>query len=145
MCYNRDIKIKRNEKNCMISVLDLIRELDFEPEIIYLHDGERTIRIDYASLKEEFGYNLDSFLELVPMNGKVYFSEHVWKNEIDLHCDTTLLEILKQNYEEQNGVHDQKISNLLLLVQHALEDLKFGDTEGISELTELLETNAVEI
>ena len=145
MCYNRDIKIKRKEKNCMISILDLIRELDFEPEIIYLHDGERTIRVDYASLKEEFGYNLDSFLELVPMNGKVYFSEHIYKNEIDLHCNTNLLEILKQIYEEQNGANDQKISNFLLLVQHALEDLRFGDTDSIAELTESLETNVVEI
>ena len=127
----------------MICLNDLIKELDFEPEIIFLHDGERTIRVDYASLKEEFGYNLDSFLELVPMNGKVYFSEHVWKNEIDLHCDTNLLELLKQIYEEQTGVHDQKISNLLLLVQHSLEDLRFGDTDSIAELTELLETSTV--
>ena len=128
----------------MISVLDLIRELDFEPEIIFLHDGEKDIKIDYASLKEEFGYNLDSFLGLAPMTGHVYFSEHTWKNKTDLHCDTSVLELLKQSDEEQNGEHDKKISNYLLMVQHALEDLKFGDTEGISEITSVLETSAVD-
>ena len=129
----------------MISILDLIREIDFEPEVIFLHDRERTIKVDYASLKEEFGYNLDSFLELVPMDGKVYFSEHIYKNEIDLHCNTSVLELLKQSDEDQFGQSGQKISNYLLLVQHALEDLKFGDTEGIAELTSVLETSPVEL
>lgn len=128
----------------MISVLDLIRELDFEPEFVYLHDGEKDIKINYASLNEEFSYNLDSFLELVPMDGHVYFSEHSWKNEIDLHCDTSLLELLKQIDEERNGVHDQKLSNYLLMAQHALEDLRFGDVDGIAELTSLIEENVVE-
>ena len=125
----------------MISVKELIDGVDFQPEVIYLHDNEKDIKINYSSLKEEFGYNLDSFLELVPVDGHVYFSEHTWKNEIDLHCDTSLLELLKQNYEEQFGQHNQKISNYLLMVQHALEDLRFGDTDGITELTELLETS----
>ena len=122
----------------MISVLDLIRGLDFEPEIIFLHDGEKDIKIDYASLKEEFSYNLDSFLELTPMIGHVYFSEHTWKNETDLHCNTNILELLKQSDEEQNGTRDQKLSNYLLLVQHALEDLRFGDTDFIAEITNCL-------
>lgn len=129
----------------MISVLDLIRELDFEPEIVYIHDGEKDIKINYASLKEEFGYNLDSFLELVPVDGHVYFSEHSWKNETDIHLDTSILELLKQIDEEQNGAHDQKLSNYLLMTQQALEDLRFGDIDSIAELTELLETNVVEI
>lgn len=129
----------------MISVLDLIRELDFEPEIIFLHDGEKDIKIDYASLKEEFSYNLDSFLELVPVDGHVYFSEHSWKNETDLHCDTSLLETLKQIDEEQFEQSGQKISNYLLMVQRSLEDLRFGDTDGIVGLTELLETSTVEL
>lgn len=128
----------------MISILDLIRELDFEPEVVYLHDGEKDFKINYASLKEEFGYNLDSFLELVPMNGYVYFSEHSWKDEIDLHCNTSLLELLKQVYEEQFGQRDQKISNCLLLVQNALDDLRFGDVEGIEELTSVLETSLID-
>lgn len=128
----------------MISVLDLIRELDFEPEMVFLHDGERTIRIDYDSLKEEFGYNLDSFLELTPVDGHVYFSEHIYKNEIDVHCNTSLLELLKQAYEKQFGQHDQKISNCLLMVQRALDDLRFGDVEGITELTSVLETSLVD-
>ncbi len=129
----------------MISILDLIKELDFEPTIVFLHDGEKTVRVDYASLKEEFGYNLDSFLELVPVDGKVYFSEHIYKNETDLHLDTSLLELLKQIDEEQNGAHDQKLSNYLLMTQHALEDLRFGDADSIAELTELLETSTVEL
>lgn len=129
----------------MISVKDLIDSIDFEPEVIYLHDGEKDIKVNYASLKDEFGYNIDSFLELVPVDGHVYFSEHSWKNEIDVHLDTSVLDLLKQSDEEQNGVYDQKISNYLLLAQHALEDLRFGDTDSIAELTELLETNVVEI
>ena len=129
----------------MISVKDLIDSIDFQPEVIYLRNGEKDIKIDYASLKEEFGYNLDSLLELTPMDGHVYFSEHTWKNETDLHCDTHLLELLMLIDEKQSGIQDQKLSNYLLLVQHALEDLHFGDTDGITELTELLETSAVEI
>ena len=129
----------------MISVKELIDEVDFQPEVIYLHDNEKDIKINYSSLKEEFGYNLDSFFELVPMDGKVYFSNHIWKNEIDLHCNTSLLETLKQIDEEQFGQSGQKIFNYLLMVQHALEDLLFGDTDGITELTELLETSAVEL
>ena len=128
----------------MISVNNLIRELDFDPNIVFLHDGEKDIKINYSSLKEEFGYNLDSFLELVPVDGHVYFSEHTWKNEIDLHCDTSLLELLKQVYEEQFGQRDQKISNYLLMTQHALEDLRFGGVEGIEELTSVLETSLVD-
>lgn len=128
----------------MISILDLVRELDFEPEVLYLHDGEKDIKIDYDSLKEEFGYNLDSFLELTPVDGHVYFSEHIYKNEIDVHCNTSLLELLKQAYEKQFGQHDQKISNCLLMVQRALDDLRFGDVEGITELTSVLETSLVD-
>ena len=128
----------------MISILDLVRELDFEPEVLYLHDGEKDIKINYASLKEEFSYNLDSFLELTPVDGHVFFSEHIYKNEIDVHCNTSLLELLKQAYEEQNGVQDQKLSNYLLMVQRALDDLKFGDVEGITELTSVLEANLVD-
>ena len=128
----------------MISVKDLIDEVDFDPEVLYLHDGEKDIKINYSSLKENFGYNLDSFLELVPVDGKVYFSEHIYKNEIDVHCDTSVLELLKQIYEEQLGQRDQNISNYLLMTQRALEDLRFGDVEGIEELTELLETSAVD-
>lgn len=129
----------------MISVKDLIDNVDFQPEIVFLHDGEKDIKINYASLKEEFGYNLDSFLELAPITGHVYFSEHTWKNETDLHCDTSVLELLKQSDEEQNGEHDQKLSNYLLLVQHALEDLRFGDVDGIAELTSLIEENVAEL
>lgn len=125
----------------MISVKELLEELDFEPEVVYLHDGEKDVKINYASLKENFGYNLDSFLELVPVDGHVYFSNHTWKNEIDLHCDTSVLELIKQVHEERFGQYDQKISNYLLIVQHALEDLKFEDVEGITELTEMLEAN----
>ena len=128
----------------MISVKELIDNVDFEPEIVYLHDGEKDIKINYSSLKEEFGYNLDSFLELTPVDGHVYFSEHIYKNEIDVHCNTSLLELLKQAYEEQNGVQDQKLSNYLLMVQRALDDLKFGDVEGITELTSVLEANLVD-
>lgn len=129
----------------MISLQDLLEEIDFKPEVIYLHDKEKTIKIDYSILGEEFSFNLNSFFELIPVKGKVYFINRVYKNETDLCLDTNLLELLKQNYEEQNGVHGQKISNYLLMTQHALEDLRFGDTDSIAELTELLETNIVEI
>ena len=113
--------------------------------VIYLHDREKTIKIDYSILGEEFSFNLNSFFELIPVEGKVYFINRVYKNETDLCLDTNILEILKQNYEEQFGHRDQKISNYLLMVQHALEDLKFGDTEGIAELTSVLEENVVEL
>ena len=129
----------------MISVKELIDEVDFDPEVLYLHDGEKDIKINYASLKENFGYNLDCFLELVQVDGKVYFSKHSWKNETDVHLDTSVLETLKQIDDGQFGQSGQKISHYFLLVQNALEDLKFGDVEGISELTVLLETNVVEI
>lgn len=129
----------------MINVLDLIKELDFEPEVIFLHDSERTIRVNYASLREEFGYNLDSFLELVPVDGKVYFINRVYKNETDLCLDTHLLELLKQIYEEQNDLYGQKLSKYLLMVQNALNDLRSGDANGITELTSLIESNAVEL
>lgn len=129
----------------MISLQDLLEEIDFEPEVIYLHDNEKEIKIDYSLLKEEFEFNLDSFLELVPMDGHVYFVDHVWKNEKDLHCRTHLLELLKQIDEEQNGVHDQKLSKYLLLVQDALKDLRDGDANKIAELTESLEISAVEL
>lgn len=124
----------------MFSVLDLIDSIDFEPEIIYLHDGEKEIKIDYAILKEEFGFNLDSFLELVPMDGHVYFVDHVWKKEKDVHCRTSVLELLKQIDEEQNGFCDF-ISKYLLMVQDALNELRSGDTNGITELTSLIESN----
>ena len=126
----------------MISLQDLLEEIDFKPEVIYLHDRAKTIKIDYSILGEEFSFNLNSFFELIPVEGKVYFINRVYKNTTDLCLDTNLLELLKQNYEEQFGQHDQKISNYLLMVQHALEDLKFGDTEGIAELTSVLETSA---
>ena len=129
----------------MISLQDLLEEIDFKPEVIYLHDREKTIKIDYSILGEEFSFNLNSFSELIPVEGKVYFINRVYKNETDLCLDTNILEILKQNYEEQFGHRDQKISNYLLMVQHALEDLKFGDTEGIAELTSVLEENVVEL
>ena len=129
----------------MISLQDLLEEIDFKPEVIYLHDREKTIKIDYSILGEEFSFNLNSFFELIPVEGKVYFINRVYKNETDLCLDTNILEILKQNYEEQFGHRDQKISNYLLMVQHALEDLKFGDTEGIAELTSVLEENVVEL
>lgn len=125
----------------MISVLDLIREIDFEPEVIFLHDNKKTIEVNYASLREEFGYDLDSFLELVPVDGKVYFINRVYKNETDLCLDTHLLELLKQIYEEQNDLYDQKLSKYLLMVQNALDDLRSGDANGITELTSLIESN----
>lgn len=129
----------------MTSVKDLIDSIDFDPEVVYLHDNEKEIKIDYALLEEKFSFNLNSLLELVPMDGHVYFVDHVWKNEKDVHCRTSLLELLKQIDEEQNGAHDQKLSNYLLMTQHALEDLRFGDTDSIAELTELLETSTVEL
>lgn len=129
----------------MISLQDLLEEIDFEPEVIFLHDGEKEIKIDYASLKEEFSFNLDSFLELVPIDGNVYFVDHAWKNEKDLHCNTHLLELLMRIDEKQNGVQDQKLSDYLLLVQQALDDLRYEDVDGITELTELLESNVEEL
>ena len=125
----------------MISLRDLLEEIDFKPEVIYLHDNRKTIKIDFSLLGEEFSFNLNSFFELIPVEGKVYFINRVYKNETDLCLDTNLLELLKQIDEEQNGVYDQKISNYLLMTQHALDDLRFGDTDGITELTELLKTS----
>ena len=128
----------------MISVKDLIDSIDFEPEVIYLHDNEKEIKIDYALLEEKFSFNLDSFLELVPMDGHVYFVDHVWKNEKDVHCRTSVLELLKQIDEEHNGFCDL-ISKYLLMVQGALNDLRFADTNSITELTSFIEENAVEL
>ncbi len=128
----------------MISVKDLIDSIDFEPEAIYLHDNEKEIKIDYALLEEKFSFNLDSFLELVPMDGHVYFVDHVWKNEKDVHCRTSVLELLKQIDEEHNGFCDL-ISKYLLMVQGALNDLRFADTNSITELTSFIEENAVEL
>lgn len=128
----------------MISVKDLIDSIDFEPEVIYLHDNEKEIKIDYALLEEKFSFNLNSFLELVPMDGHVYFVDHVWKNEKDVHCRTSVLELLKQIDEEHNGFCDL-ISKYLLMVQGALNDLRFADTNSITELTSFIEENAVEL
>lgn len=128
----------------MISVKDLIDSIDFEPEVIYLHDNEKEIKIDYALLEEKFSFNLDSFLELVPMDGHVYFVDHVWKNEKDVHCRTSVLELLKQIDEEHNGFCDL-ISKYLLMVQGALNDLRFADTNSITELTSFIEESAVEL
>ena len=128
----------------MISVKDLIDSIDFEPEVIYLHDNEKEIEIDYALLEENFSFNLDSFLELVPMDGHVYFVDHVWKNEKDVHCRTSVLELLKQIDEERNGFCDL-ISKYLLMVQGALNDLRSGDTNSITELTSFIEESAVEL
>lgn len=123
----------------MISVKDLIDSIDFEPEVVYLHDNEKEIKIDYALLEEKFSFNLDSFLELVPMDGHVYFVDHVWKNEKDVHCRTSVLELLKQIDEEQNNLCNQKPSKYLLLIQDALRDLRSGDEDRIMELVSLIE------
>lgn len=125
----------------MISVSDLIEEVDFQPEEIYLQDNEKTIRVDYHILEEEFGYPLNCFLELVPVEGYVYFVNHAWRGQTDIHCDTSLLELLKKIDEEQNKVSNQKPSKYLLMVQDALRDLRSGDSEGIMELVSLIETN----
>ena len=124
----------------MISVQDLIEEVDFQPEEIYLQDNEKTIRVDYHILEEEFGYPLNCFLELVPIEGHVYFANHAWKNEKDIYCDTSLLEILKKIDEEQNKVSNQKPSKYLLMVQDALRDLRSGDEDRIMELVSLIES-----
>ena len=123
----------------MISVQDLIEEVDFQPEEIYLQDNEKTIRVDYHLLEEEFGYPLNCFLELVPVEGHVYFVNHAWKNQTDIHCDTSLLELLKKIDEEQNKVSNQKPSKYLLMVQDALRDLRSGDSNGVMELVSLIE------
>ena len=128
----------------MISVKDLIDSIDFEPEVICLRDNEKEIKIDYALLEENFSFNLDSFLELVPMDGHVYFVDHVWKNEKDVHCRTSVLELLKQIDGERNGFCDL-ISKYLLMVQGALNDLRSGDTNSITELTSFIEESAVEL
>lgn len=125
----------------MISVSDLVEEVDFQPEEIYLQDNGKTIRVDYHTLEEEFGYPLSCFLELVPIEGHVYFVNHAWKNEKDIYCDTSLLELLKKIDEEQNKVSNQKPSKYLLMVQDALRDLQSGDSNGIMELVSLIETN----
>lgn len=125
----------------MLSVLDLIDDIDFEPDVIYLHDNEKKIKVNYALLEEEFSFNLNCFLELVPMEGHIYFVDHVWKNEKNVHCRTSVLELLKQIDEEQNNLYNQKPSKYLLLVQDALKDLQSGDKDGIMELVQMLETN----
>lgn len=125
----------------MISVQDLIEEVDFQPEEIYLQDNEKTVKVDYHVLEEEFGYPLNCFLELVPVEGHVYFANHAWKNETDIHCDTSLLEILKKIDEEQNKVSNQKPSKYLLMVQDALRDLRSGDEDRIMELVSLIEAS----
>lgn len=125
----------------MLSVLDLIDDIDFEPDVIYLHDNEKEIKVNYALLGEEFSFNLNCFLELVPMEGHVYFVDHVWKNEKDVHCRTSVLELLKKIDEEQNDLCNQKLSKYLLLIQDALKDLQSGDKDGIMELVQMLETN----
>lgn len=124
----------------MISVSDLIEEVDFQPEEIYLQDNEKTIRVDYHILEEEFSYPLNCFLELVPVEGHVYFVNHAWKNKIDVCCDTSLLELLKKIDEEQNKVSNQKPSKYLLMVQDALRDLRSGDEDRIMGLVSLIET-----
>ena len=123
----------------MISVKDLIDSIDFEPDVIYLHDNEKEIKVDYALLEEEFSFNLNCFLELVPMTGHVYFIDHVWKNEKDVHCRTSVLELLKQIDEKQNNLCNQKLSKYLLLIQDALKDLRSGDEDRIMELVYLIE------
>lgn len=125
----------------MISVQDLIESEGFEPEEIYLEENSKTIRVDYQLLKEKFSRPLESFLELVPVEGHVFFVNHSWKNETDLHCDTLLLELLKQVDEKQFGVNNKKPASYLLMVQNALEDLRFGDEDGIMELVSMLEAN----
>ena len=125
----------------MISVQDLIESAGFEPEEIYLEDGDKTIRIDYRLLKEKFSRPLEAFLELVPIEGHVFFVNHAWKNETDLHCDTSLLELLKRVDEKQFGASGKKPASYLLMVQNALEDLRFGDEDGIMELVSMVEVN----
>ena len=125
----------------MISVEDLIREIGFQPAVIYLHDNEKTIKVDYSLLEEEFGYPLTCFLELMPVEGHVFFSNHAWNNETDVHCDTSLLELLMRIDEAQNDVHNQKPSRYLLMVQDALRDLRSGDEDGIMELVSLIEAS----
>lgn len=125
----------------MISVLDLVDKVGFEPEKIYLSDKGKEVRIDYRLLEEKFGYPLNCLLELVPVDGHVYFIEHAWKNEIDIHCNSSILDLLKRADKKQFGADDQNLSSYLLLVQNALTDLRFGDEEGIMELVSLLEAN----
>ena len=124
----------------MISVKDLIDEIGSQPEEIYLHDNEKTIKVDYRRLEEEFGYPLNCFLELVPVDGHVYYVDHSWKNEKDLHCDTKIVELLQRINEEQNEVH-QTLSHYLLMIKFALDDLRSGDEDGILELVSLIEAS----
>lgn len=123
----------------MISLQDLLEEIDFKPKNIFLEDGDRTIKIDRDFLGDEPYRSLNCFFELVPVEGRVYFVEHAWQNEIDLHFDTSLLELLRDIDEEQNGMYDQKPAKYLLMIKHALEDLHFGDEDGIMELVSLIE------
>lgn len=125
----------------MISVQDLVEEVDFQPEEIYLQDNEKTIMVDYHLLEEKFGYPLNCFLELVPVEGHVYFVNHAWENETDIHCDTSLLGLLKKIDEKQNKVNNQKPSKYLLMVQDALRDLCLGNEERIMELVSLIEAS----
>lgn len=125
----------------MLSLADLISAVDFEPEKIYLADGEKEIRIDYRLLEDKTSFPLACFLELVPVEGHVYFVERSWQGETDLHCDTSVLELLKKADEKCYDEKDQKISKYLLMVQNALTDLRFGDQEGLMELVALLEVN----
>lgn len=125
----------------MISLQELLDEIDFQPKTIFLEDGDRTIKIDSDFLGDESYRSLNYFFELVPVEGGVYFVEHAWRNETDLHLDTSLLELLKEIEEEQNGMYDQKPAKYLLMVQRALEDLHFGDEDGIMELVQMLEAN----
>ena len=125
----------------MLNLADLIDEVGFEPEKVYLSDGEKEIRVDYRLLKEKSSYPLNSLLELIPVEGHIFFVEHSWKNETDLHCETSVLDLLKQAEETYYGEKDQKLSKYLLIVQNALTDLRFGDEEGIMELASLLEVN----
>lgn len=122
----------------MISVLDLVDKVGFKPEKIYLSDKDKIIRVDYRLLEDKFSYPLNCLLELVPVDGHVYYVEHSWKNETDLYCDTSILELLKQI---DDGVYDQKRSNYLLMVQNALKDLRSGDEDGIMELVSLIEAS----
>ena len=125
----------------MISVKDLIDEAGFQPEEIYLQDKEKTIRVDYRLLEEEFCYPLNCFLELTPVDGKVFYIEHSWKNETDLHCSSSILELLQRIDEEQNEVCNQTLSHYLLMIQFALDDLRSGDEDGIMELVSLIEAS----
>lgn len=125
----------------MLSLAELVDAVDFKPEKIYLADGEKEVRIDYRLLEDKASFPLACFLELVPVEGHVYFVERSWQGETDLHCDTSVLELLKKADEKCYNEKGQKISKYLLAMQNALTDLRFGDQEGIMELVSLLEVN----